>query len=217
MNGFLRIFKKHKIKRTSNIKPCSNPPKKNILKTKPLLSKKSKKKVQRNFGREIQNLGHLTEENHFLFNNKKRNRKEIHPVSILGKNDPTINKKDASKMYKNNKIEKNNLFNIIHLSPNKIAKNYNYSISCIEEEEEELQNENTSPNRNKQINNNQNKEKNKEKKLEIKVNEQKKRQDKIESLNKRIRSLKQQVGRFKRGKMILKKKGGKTTKLKKKK
>ena len=46
--------------------------------------------------------------------------------------------------------------------------------------------------------------------------EQKKRQDKIESLNKRIRSLKQQVGRFKRGKIILKKKGGKTTKLKKK-
>ena len=45
--------------------------------------------------------------------------------------------------------------------------------------------------------------------------EQKKKQDKIESLNKKIRSLKQQVGRFKRGKMILKKKGGKTTKLKK--
>ena len=47
--------------------------------------------------------------------------------------------------------------------------------------------------------------------------EQKKKQDKIESLNKKIRSLKQQVGRFKRGKMILKKKGGKTTKLKKRK
>ena len=47
--------------------------------------------------------------------------------------------------------------------------------------------------------------------------EQKKKQDKIESLNKKIRSLKQQVGRFKRGKMILKKKGGKTTKLKRKK
>ena len=46
--------------------------------------------------------------------------------------------------------------------------------------------------------------------------EQKKKQDKIESLNKKIRNLKQQVGRFKRGKMILKKKGGKTTKLKKK-
>ena len=46
--------------------------------------------------------------------------------------------------------------------------------------------------------------------------EQKKKQDKIESLNKKIRSLKQQVGRFKRGKMVLKKKGGKTTKLKKK-
>jgi hypothetical protein len=132
MNGFLRIFKKHKIKRTSNIKPCSNPPKKIILKTKPLLSKNSKKKVQRNFGREIQNLGHLTEENHFLFNNKKRNRKENHPASILGKNDATINKINTSKMYKNNKIEKNKLFNIIHLSPNKIAKNYNNSISCIE-------------------------------------------------------------------------------------
>ena len=47
--------------------------------------------------------------------------------------------------------------------------------------------------------------------------EQKKNQDKIESLNKKIRSLKQQVGRFKRGKMVLKKKGGKTTKLKRKK
>ena len=44
MNSFLRIFKKHKIKRTCNIKPCSNPPKKTILKTKPLLSKNSKKK-----------------------------------------------------------------------------------------------------------------------------------------------------------------------------
>ena len=171
MNSFLRIFKKHKIKRTCNIKPCSNPPKKTILKTKPLLSKNSKKKVQRNFGREIQNLGHLTEENHFLFNNKKRNRKENHPASILGKNDATINKINTSKMYKNNKIEKNKLFNIIHLSPNKIAKNYNNSISCIEEEEEELQNENTSPNINKQINNNQQNENNKEKKLEIKVYE----------------------------------------------
>ena len=47
--------------------------------------------------------------------------------------------------------------------------------------------------------------------------EQKKKQDKIESLNKKIRSLKQQVGRFKRGKMVLKKKGGKSTKLKKRK
>ena len=42
--------------------------------------------------------------------------------------------------------------------------------------------------------------------------EQKKKQDKIESLNKKIRSMKQQVGRFKKGKMVLKKKGGKTLK-----
>ena len=47
--------------------------------------------------------------------------------------------------------------------------------------------------------------------------EQKKKQDKIESLNKKIRSMKQQVGRFKKGRMVLKKKGGKTTKLKKRK
>jgi len=66
-----------------------------------------------------------------------------------------------------------------------------------------------------------NKEKLKDKPLSMvmpkKRLEQKKKQDKIESLNKKIRSLKQQVGRFKRGKMVLKKKGGKTTKLKKKK
>ena len=66
-----------------------------------------------------------------------------------------------------------------------------------------------------------NKEKLKDKPLSMvmpkKRLEQKKKQDKIESLNKKIRSLKQQVGRFKRGKMVLKKKGGKTTKLKKRK
>ena len=32
--------------------------------------------------------------------------------------------------------------------------------------------------------------------------EQKKKQDKIESLNKKIRSMKQQVGRFKKGKIL---------------
>ena len=65
-----------------------------------------------------------------------------------------------------------------------------------------------------------NKENNKNKPLAMvmpkKRLEKKKKQNKIESLNKKIRSLKQQVGRFKRGKMVLKKKGGKTTKLKKK-
>ena len=177
MNRFLRIFKKRKIKRASNIKPCSNPPKKIILKTKPLLSKNSKKIVQRNFGREIQNLGHLTEENHFLFNNKKRNRKEMHPNSTLTKKDITINKISTSKVNKNPKKEKNNIFNIIHLSPNKISKKYNNSISCIEEEEEEMQNESTNLNANKclnidkRLNNNFKNENNREKKLEIKVNE----------------------------------------------
>ena len=45
--------------------------------------------------------------------------------------------------------------------------------------------------------------------------EQKKNSDKVESLNKKIRALKQQVGRLKRGNMVLKKKGGKTRKLSK--
>ena len=176
MNGFLRIFKKHKIKRSNNIKPCANPPKKIIIKTKPLLSKNSKKIIQRNFGREIQNLGHLTEENHFLFNNKKRNRKEIHTNSNFAKNEKTINK--INKINQNTKREKNKIFNIIHLSPNKLPQNNNKnSISCIEEEEEEYQNEDTNPNINKDlninkqiINNCQNAHKIK-KNLEIKINE----------------------------------------------
>ena len=50
------------------------------------------------------------------------------------------------------------------------------------------------------------------KRLRSKINS-----DKIESMKKKKRALKQQLGRFKRGNMIVKKKGGITKKGKKKK
>lgn len=71
MNSFPKNIGKHKIKQYKQIKTCSNPPKKNILKPKPLLIQISKKIIKRKFGNEIQNLKHLTEENHLLFNKKK--------------------------------------------------------------------------------------------------------------------------------------------------
>ena len=151
MNGFLKIFKKHKIRRGSNIKLCSNPPKKTILPTKPLLCKNSKKNSQRNFGREIQNFRVLTEENHFLINNKKRNRNKIQSISKFTKKDKHINKSIISQNKKTN-LGKNKIFNVIHLSHNKINQPNKNTISCIEEEEEEIQNENINPNINKDIN-----------------------------------------------------------------
>ena len=150
MNGFLKIFKKHKIRSGSSIKLCSNPPKKSILPTKPLLSKNSKKNSQRNFGREIQNFRVLTEDNHFLINNKKRNRNKIQSISKFTKKDKHINKSIISKNIKS-KLGKNKIFNVIHLSHNKINHNNKNTISCIEEEEEEIQNENINPNINKDI------------------------------------------------------------------
>ena len=150
MNVFLKIFKKQKIRKNSCSKVCPNPPKKNLIKPKPLLIKNSNNFSQRNFGKEIQNLRHLTEENHCLINNKKRNRKKINPVSKFTKNDKHINKNNIHKISQNTNKEKNKVFNIIHLSNNKVNQN-NYScISIIEEEE--IRNENINPNINKDLN-----------------------------------------------------------------
>ena len=153
MNGFLKFFKKHKIKGRNNINPCPNPPKKTIIKTKPLLAKNSKKIIQRNFGRDIQNCGHLTEENHFLINNKKRNREKIHSISINLKHEQKPKKIIISKVSKKFNKEKNKIFKVIHLSHNKINNDINIhsnTISCIEEEEE-IQNENINPNKNHEL------------------------------------------------------------------
>ena len=146
MNGFLKILEKHKIKK--NI--CLNPPKQCILKPKPLLDKNNKKTIHRNFGKEIQNLRNLTEE-HYLFNNKKRYRKKFNSISKCNKNDTYKNKLILSKIEKNIHKSKKKIFNVIHLSHNKITKNNN-NISCIEEEEEEVPKENINTNKYNDLN-----------------------------------------------------------------
>ena len=145
MNGFYKISEKHKIKKNSNITTCQNPPKQCILKPKPLLEKNNKKLIHRNFGKEIQNLRNLTEEQ-YLFNNKKRYRKRFNSISKSIKNDMHKNKLILSKREKYIHKSKKKIFNVIHLSHNKITKNNN-NISCIEEEEEEAPKENINPNK----------------------------------------------------------------------
>ena len=77
----------------------------------------------------------------------------MHTNSNFAKNEKTINKINISKINQNTKRVKNKIFNIIHLSRNKLPKNNNKnSISCIEEKEEEYQNEDTNPNINKDLN-----------------------------------------------------------------
>ena len=143
MNIFLKIFENQRIKKNSGIAACLNPPKKCILKPKPLLTKNPKALTHRNFGKEIQNIRHLTEENHCIFNNKKRNRKKINSISKCSKNDKPINKTIIPKLDKNTHKSKAKIFNVVHLSHNKITKNNDHNcISCTEEEEEEAQNEN---------------------------------------------------------------------------
>ena len=150
MNGFLKILEKHKLKKNNNIKTNLNPTKNCILKPKPLLEKNYKKINHRKFGKEIQNLRNLTEEN-YLFNNKKRYRKKFNSISKYNKNEMHKNKLILSKIEKNIHKSKKKIFNVIHLSHNKITKNNN-NISCIEEEEEEAPKENINPNKYNDLN-----------------------------------------------------------------
>ena len=141
MNSFPKNLGKHKKKQIKQIKTCSNPPKKNILKPKPLLIPISKKNIKRKFGNEIQNLKHLTEENHLLFNKKKRRRRKKEFISKLDKRNNKINEIKG-----NNKEQKKKIFNIIHLSHNKINKNNNNFNNNFSLVEYELQNENNNQN-----------------------------------------------------------------------
>ena len=120
MNSFLKILENSKIKHTNKKKSCSNPPKKNIIKPKPLLAPILKKKLKRNFGKDIQNIRVLTEENHLLFNKKKRNRKKKDKLLNFNKNENSKDKIIVSKINDNNKKQKNKIFNVIHLSHNKL-------------------------------------------------------------------------------------------------
>ena len=153
MNSFLKILENSKIKHTNKKKSCSNPPKKNIIKPKPLLAPILKKKLKRNFGKDIQNIRVLTEENHLLFNKKKRNRKKKDKLLNFNKNENSKDKIIVSKINHNNKKQKNKIFNVIHLSHNKLNQNNKNSIICIEEEEIEnkIDKENINPNLSKQI------------------------------------------------------------------
>ena len=151
MNSLHQIIGKYKNKTNGNIKNCSNPPKKNIIKSKPLLVPITKKIPKRNFGKEIQNLRHLTEENHHFINIKKRKREKPKLSSKFTKNDNHKNNKSMmTKMNHNIKKQHNKIFKVIHLSHNKINQNNYNCISCIEEEEE-YQEENTNPNINEEL------------------------------------------------------------------
>lgn len=151
MNSFHKILGKHKNKPNGNIKNSSNPPNKNIINSKPLLVPISKKIPKRNFGKEIQNLRHLTEDNHYFINIKKRKREKPKISSKFTKNDNYKNNKNITARIKQYiKKDNNKKFKVIHLSHNKINQNNYNCISCIEEEEE-YQNENTNPNINEDI------------------------------------------------------------------
>lgn len=151
MNSFHKILGKHKNKPNGNTKNSSNPPNKNIINSKPLLVPISKKIPKRNFGKEIQNLRHLTEDNHYFINIKKRKREKPKISSKFTKNDNHKNNKNITARIKQNiKKDNNKIFKVIHLSHNKINQNNYNCISCIEEEEE-YQNENTNPNINEDI------------------------------------------------------------------
>jgi cyclin B len=151
MNSFHKLLGKHKNKPNGNTKNSSNPPNKNIINSKPLLVPISKKIPKRNFGKEIQNLRHLTEDNHYFINIKKRKREKPKISSKFTKNDNHKNNKNITARIKQNiKKDSNKIFKVIHLSHNKINQNNYNCISCIEEEEE-YQNENTNPNINEDI------------------------------------------------------------------
>ena len=150
MNCFYKNFGKQKNKVNGDTKNNANPPNKNILKSKPLLVQRSKKKSERNFGQEIQNLSTLTEDNHILIHVKKRKREKPKLSSNFTKVDKNKNNKTFVSNI-NHKIKKDTNLkpNIINLSQKKIIQNNHNCISCIEEEEE-YQNENTNPNINKE-------------------------------------------------------------------
>ena len=195
MNSFFKIFGKHKIKMNGNKKICWNPPKKNIIKSKPLLVPISKKIPKRNFGKEIHNLRHLTEDNHLLINTKKRKREKAKLSSRFIKNDNHINNKIiVNKQNQNLKKDNNKIFNVIHLSHNKINKNNYNCISCIEEEEEEVSNENINPNINEVTKNAQSKidiYPNNENNQEVKISSEQLLINKQENLNNSCKEIKQ--------------------------
>ena len=92
MKIFLKLLGKKEIKYFKTQKQYNNPPKKSKTNPKSLLIELPKKVKKRKFGKEIQNLDILTDQNNINFNNKKRyrNKKDL----ILLSNDKNENNID---------------------------------------------------------------------------------------------------------------------------
>ena len=82
MNIFLKLLGKEEIKYFKTKKHCNNPPKKSLLKPKSLLIEIPKNIKKRKFGKEIQNLANLTDQNIIKFNQKKRYRNENNIIPL---------------------------------------------------------------------------------------------------------------------------------------
>ena len=82
MNIFLKLLGKEEIKYFKTEKHCNNPPKKSLLKPKSLLIEIPKNIKKRKFGKEIQNLANLTDQNIIKFNQKKRYRNENNIIPL---------------------------------------------------------------------------------------------------------------------------------------
>ena len=87
MNIFPKLSGKEGVKNFNIKNQCDNPPNKSLLKPKSLLIEIPEKSKKRNFGKEIQNIGLLTEQNIISFNHKKRKRNKNDIIPIAKKQD----------------------------------------------------------------------------------------------------------------------------------
>ena len=87
MNIFLKLLGKEETKYFRTQKQTFNPPKKSQANTKSLLIELPKKVTKRKFGKQIQNVPNLTDNNNnIFFNRKKRNRNENNIIPLSKRN-----------------------------------------------------------------------------------------------------------------------------------
>ena len=111
MNIFLKLLGKEETKYFRTQKQTFNPPKKSQANTKSLLIELPKKVTKRKFGKQIQNVPNLTDNNNnIFFNRKKRNRNENNIIPLSKRNIKNKETKFHSK--KMFKIINNNINNI---------------------------------------------------------------------------------------------------------
>ena len=111
MNIFLKLLGKEETKYFRTQKQPFNPPKKSQTNPKSLLIELPKKVTKRKFGKQIQNVPNLTDNNNnIFFNRKKRNRNENNIIPLSKRNIKNKETKFHSK--KMFKIINNNINNI---------------------------------------------------------------------------------------------------------